>query len=81
MLDGPDQVIQLAFVNLTATGSPLTIGSADSFESSLSTSGKRDIEAGSVVSGSGVPEPSTLLMGGFACLTGLGIWTKRRRAH
>jgi PEP-CTERM motif len=80
-LDGPDQVIQLTFVNLTATGSLITIGSADSFESNLSTGGKREIVAGSVVSGSAVPEPSTLLMGGFAALTGLGLWTKRRRAH
>jgi hypothetical protein len=79
-LDGPDQVIQLTFVNLTATGSLITIGSADSFESNLNTGGKREIVAGSVVS-SAVPEPSTLVMGGFAALTGLGLWTKRRRAH
>jgi len=69
-----DHILQVTFSNLTATGSPIKIGTFDSFEQGLS-GARRDIVAGSVVA---VPEPSTLALFGIGGL-GLMGWVLRRR--
>ncbi len=60
--------------NLAATGGIL---STISFEFQTDVFPTRSIVSGSVV---GVPEPSSLLLGGVAALAGLGLWAWRRWA-
>jgi PEP-CTERM motif len=73
-----DNILELTFTNLTAAGAPITIGTNDSFEQTLSA--RRVVVSGQVVGAGAVPEPSSLVMGGVAALAGLGIWARRRRA-
>ena len=60
---------------LTATGAILTVASSET--NNLAVEITRSIVSGSVV---GVPEPSSLLLGGLAAAAGLGLWAWRRRA-
>jgi len=79
--NGGERQLALFFTGgLTATGATLsTTAGATSDESIFigPTFVTRHIESGSVV---GVPEPSSLLLGGVAALAGLGLWAWRRRA-
>jgi len=70
-----DHILQVTFSNLTAAGSPIKIGTFDSFEQGT-LGARRDIVAGSVIA---VPEPSTALIaiGGLGML---GYVLRRRRA-
>jgi hypothetical protein len=61
-----DNILQVTFTNLTAAGSPITIGTFSSFEQHLTA--RRDITAGSAVAAA-VPEPETYGM----LLAGLGL--------
>jgi hypothetical protein len=74
-----DNILQLTFTNLTAAGSPITIGTNDSFEQTLDA--RRVVVSGEVVAAAAVPEPSTLLSGGIAVLAGLRLWARKRRAR
>jgi hypothetical protein len=72
-----DNILELTLTNLTVTGSPITLGTDDSFEQTPNA--RRVITGGELIAAGSVPEPSSLLMGGVAALTGMGIWTRRRR--
>ena len=74
-----DHLIQLTFTGLTVAGAPITIGQFDSFEQ-VPGGTHRQVVAGSVVVGTAVPEPSSLVLAGTAALAGLGLWARRRRA-
>ena len=61
-----DNILQVTFTGLTAAGSPIRIGTFDSFEQHLTA--RRDITAGAAVAAA-VPEPETYGM----LLAGLGL--------
>jgi MYXO-CTERM domain-containing protein len=69
---------------LTATGAPIEIGTAASFEQGPAvggTSTHRDIAGGeAIVSTTSVDEPSTIALAGIAALAGLLGVRRRRRA-
>jgi hypothetical protein len=71
-----DNILQVTFSSLTATGSPITIGTFDSFEQHLTA--RRDITGGSAVVAA-VPEPESyaMLLAGFALLA----FAARRKRH
>jgi hypothetical protein len=74
---GGERDLALLFTGgLTATGATLSTTSEETVLIGP-TFITRHIESGSVV---GVPEPSSLLVGGIAALAGLGLWAWRRRA-
>jgi hypothetical protein len=79
-----DEILQVTFNGgLTATGAPILIGNADSFEQGPPLGGThRNINAGeAIVSTSAVPEPSTIALAGIAALAGLlGFSRQRPRA-
>jgi len=85
VLDAPNvvsaaNILQVTFTNLTAAGSPITLGTFSSFEQHAQGNARRDITAGSVVAGvAGVPEPETYAM----LLAGLGLlgFIARRRIN
>jgi hypothetical protein len=75
-----DHILQLTFNGgLTLAGAPILIGQFDSFEQDANNT-HRQVTGGSVIVGTAVPEPSSLLTGGIAALAGLGLWARRRRA-
>jgi hypothetical protein len=75
-----DNILQLTFANpLTPAGSPITIGTFDSFEEGPDN--RRDVVAGSVVpETTAVPEPSTFVLAGLGGLALVGLALRRRRA-
>jgi hypothetical protein len=71
-----NNILEVTFTGLTAAGSPIRIGTFDSFEQTLTN--RRDIVAGSAIVGT-VPEPETYAM----MLAGLGLlgFAARRRTQ
>ncbi|MDB5809633.1 MAG: hypothetical protein JWN94_1755 [Betaproteobacteria bacterium] len=70
-----DNILQVTFTSLTATGSPITINTFASFEQHLNA--RRDITAGSAVVAA-VPEPENYAMM-LAGLGWLGFIARRRK--
>jgi hypothetical protein len=74
----PGHALRLNFTGgLTATGAPLSVGSSSEIFSTGPIGVERHVTSGSVV---GVPEPSSLVLGGIAAAAGLGLWAWRHRA-
>lgn len=73
---GLENILQVTFTNLTALGSPITIGNFDSFEQHLTA--RRTIVSGSAVVAA-VPEPEAYAL----MLAGLGLvgFVVRRRSR
>jgi len=69
-----DNILQVTFTGLTASGAQITIGTNDSFEQALDA--RRVITAGSVAA---VPEPSTIALLGIGGLGLVGCVLRRRR--
>jgi len=70
-----DNILQVTFTGLTASGAPITIGTNDSFEQTPDA--RRVITAGSVAA---VPEPSTIALLGIGGLGLVGCVLRRRRS-
>jgi PEP-CTERM motif len=73
-----DNILQLTFTGLTASGAPITLGTNDSFEQTLSA--RREVVAGEVVAVAAVPEPSTLALVGVGAFALVGYRHRRRKA-
>ncbi len=75
-----DNILQVTFSGgLTATGAPILIGTADSFEQTTAPA-RRDITAGSVIVAGSVPEPATIGLLGMGVLGLLASIRRRRQA-
>ena len=84
VLDAPNvvsaaDILQVTFTNLTAAGSPITLGTFSSFEQHAQGNARRDITAGSVIVAAAIPEPEAYGM----LLAGLGLlgFVARRRIN
>ncbi len=74
-----DHLMELTFTNLTATGSPITLGDNVSFEQGTTVNARRLVTGGEVIAAGAVPEPSSLMMGSVAALAGLAVCARRSR--
>jgi hypothetical protein len=73
---GHNLTLSFAGSGLTATGATLQPVMSSELNN-IASPPLRSVVSGSVV---GVPEPSSLLLGGVAAAAGLGLWAWRRRA-